>query len=153
MLLEIRKAQLVDVPEIRRLINEYAELELMLFRSLTDLYGSIRDFFVGVDGERIVGCCALAIIWSDLGELRSLAVSKEFQGKGIGRALVVSVLQEAKQLGLSQVFTLTLEKGFFEHLGFKEVSMDSLPMKVWSDCVRCPKQANCDEIALVYPCL
>ena len=34
-------------------------------------------------------------------------------------------------------------------LGFAVVEKDSLPLKVWSDCVRCPKRDGCDEIAMV----
>jgi amino-acid N-acetyltransferase len=71
------------------------------------------------------------------------------QAKGVGRALVTATLDKAQQLGVAKVFALTLEPGFFEKLGFVTVSRESLPMKVWSDCARCPKQDECDEVALV----
>ena len=145
----IRNARLDDVPAIRDLINEHAERGRMLFRSLANLYESLRDFKLYETDGQIVGCCALQIIWSDLAEIKSLAVSQDHQRRGIGAQLVQSVVEEARQLRLPQVFTLTLERDFFAHQGFRKVSMESLPLKVWSDCVRCPKQDKCDEIAMM----
>ncbi len=101
-----------------------------------------------MDG-RIVGCCALTIIWSDLGEIKSLAVAGSEKGKGIGRRLVAAAVDQAKRLGLPRVFALTLEPQFFERVGFTVVPKEQLPMKVWSDCARCPKQHECDEIAVI----
>ena len=147
----IRKARLDDVPAIRTLINSHAELGAMLFRSLADLYDSLRDFVVYQQDDRIIGCCALTIIWSDLAEVRSLAVRPESLGQGIGSALVQAVIEEARQLKLPGLFTLTLKPDFFTRLGFTSVDKDTLPMKVWSDCIRCPKQDHCDEIALTLP--
>ena len=145
----IRNARLDDVPVMRELINSHAERDRMLFRSLADLYDSIRDFKLYELEGQIVGCCALQIVWADLAEIKSLAVSDDYQGRGIGKALVQAVIVEARQLHLPEIFTLTLEKEFFEKSGFRQVAMDSLPMKVWSDCVHCPKQDNCDEIAML----
>ncbi|MCF7958486.1 MAG: N-acetyltransferase, partial [Phycisphaerae bacterium] len=142
--------QLSDVPAIRDLINMHAEEGRMLFRSMADLYESIRDFKVYEGDGKVLGCCALPIIWADLAEVKSLAVLKGYQGKGIGAALVKVVVQEARQLKLPKIFTLTLEEGFFLKLGFQKVTMDSLPMKVWSECIHCSKQDQCDEIALIY---
>jgi len=145
----IRNAQVTDVPSIRDLINEYAEQGRMLFRSLEDLYQSLRDFQVCQQDSQIVGCCCLHIYWSDLAEIKSLAVSPGYQGRGIGRALIEAAVQQARILKLPKLFTLTLEPDFFEKMGFTHIRMDSLPYKVWSDCLRCPKQDNCDEIAML----
>jgi amino-acid N-acetyltransferase len=147
--MEICDAVIEDVPVIRELINRHAEREKMLFRSLANLYGSLRDFMVCHDQGRVVGCCALSIVWADLAEVRSLAVDENYQKRGIGRLLVTQAVQHAKELHMPGVFTLTLEPGFFEKLGFKRVAMDQLPHKVWSDCVYCPKKDHCDEVALV----
>jgi len=146
----IRNARPDDVPAIRELINSYAELGQMLFRSLAELYGSLRDFKLYEHEGQVVGCCALTIIWADLAELRSLAVKGAYQGRGVGSALVRTMLEDARQLHLPKVFILTLEEEFFGKLGFAKVPMSSLPMKVWSDCINCPKQDQCDEIAMVY---
>lgn len=145
----IRDARLDDVPAIRDLINSHAELERMLFRSLASLYESIRDFKVCEIAHEVVGCCALQIVWADLAEVKSLAVKESYQGRGVGSSLVDGVLENARSLKLPAVFTLTLEEEFFVKLGFSRVSKDSLPMKVWSDCVRCPKQNHCDETAMI----
>ncbi|MBN1763854.1 MAG: N-acetyltransferase [Sedimentisphaerales bacterium] len=145
----IRTARLDDVPVIRELINHYAEQGKMLFRSQSDIYESLRDFkLYELDGV-VVGCCGLRIIWADLAEIISLSVNENYQGRGIGRALVQACLEEARQLHLPRVFTLTLERAFFEKSGFSVVPMKTLPLKVWSDCVRCPKQDCCDEIAMI----
>lgn len=145
----IRNARLDDVEAIRQLINAHAELDRMLFRSQADLYESLRDFKVAeVDGQ-VVGCCALQIIWADLAEVKSLAVQEGCQGRGIGVALLDAVIEQAQKLHLPRIFCLTLEMNFFEKKGFRNVAMDSLPLKVWSDCVRCSKQDCCDEIAMM----
>lgn len=147
--MKIRNAKISDVKGICNLISSHAEFERMLFRSLADLYENIQQFKVADDGSgEPVGCCALQVIWEELGEIKSLAVDKSFAGKGIGRSLVNGCIEEAKELGLKTVFTLTLEPEFFEKCGFKRIKMDSLPMKVWSDCAKCSKQDQCDEIAL-----
>ena len=145
----IRNARIDDVPAIRDLINYHAELGLMLFRSPANLYDSIRDFKVCEEHGEIVGCCAMAIMWADLAEIRSLSVDPDYQGKGIGSALVEASLEEARQLRIPKVFALTLEEGFFVQFGFERVPKESLPMKVWSDCIACPRQDHCDEIAMV----
>jgi len=146
----IRNATVSDATAIRELINAYAELDRMLFRSQAEIYQAIRDFQVYESDGRVVGCCALQVYWSDLGEIKSLAIEKGYQGRGIGSGLVRAALAEARRLGLPRVFALTLEREFFERLGFRATPMESLPLKVWSDCIRCPKQDRCDEVALVH---
>jgi len=145
----IRPATIHDVPRIQEIINSHAELGKMLFKSYAQLYEDLRDFGVcEVDGE-VIGCTALTIIWADLAEIRSLAVDDKFRGKGVGRSLVEWTVSEARRLGIRRLFALTYEQTFFEKLGFEVVPKDNLPLKVWSDCVRCPKREGCDEIAVV----
>lgn len=145
----IRPATIHDVPRIQEIINSHAELGKMLFKSYAQLYEDLRDFGVcEVDGD-VIGCAALTIIWADLAEIRSLAVDDRFRGRGVGRSLVEWTVSEARRLGIRRLFALTYEQGFFEKLGFEVVQKDTLPLKVWSDCVRCPKREGCDEIAVV----
>ena len=145
----LRTATIHDVPSIQAIINSHAELGKMLFKNLAQLYEGIRDFAVfEVDGK-IVGCVGLTIIWADLAEVRSLAVESRFIGRGIGRQLVQWTVDEARRLGIRKLMALTYEQVFFEKLGFEVVPKESLPLKVWSDCVRCPKRGHCDEIAMV----
>ena len=148
--MEIRNAIVSDVPAINAIISSYAQLDRMLFRSHADIYENLQQFKVAVDGEKAVGCSALQVVWADLAEIKSLSVAKSFAGKGIGKQLVAAHLAEARKLGLEKVFALTLEPGFFEKIGFKSVTKDALPMKVWSDCAKCSKQDQCDEVALIY---
>ena len=145
----IRNARLQDVPSIHEIVNSHAQLGKMLFKSYAQLYEDLRDFAVyELDGE-VVGCCALGIIWADLAEVRSLAVDSDFIGRGIGRQLVEWCIDEARRLQIRRLMSLTYERVFFEKLGFIVVDKDTLPLKVWTDCVRCPKRDNCDEIAMV----
>lgn len=145
----IRAATVHDVPRICEIINAHAERGRMLFKSYAQLYEDLRDFAVVERDREIVGCCALTIIWADLAEVRSLAVDVKFMGQGIGRQLVQWAIEEARRLHIRRLFALTYEQGFFAKLGFVVVEKDTLPLKVWSDCVRCPKRDGCDEIAVV----
>lgn len=149
----VRPARLTDVGAIHAIINSHAELGKMLFKSYAQLYEDIRDFAVAeatIDGKpKIVGCVAVGIIWADLAEVRSLAVADGFIGKGIGRKLVEWCLADARKTGIRKLMSLTYEQQFFERLGFVVVTKESLPLKVWTDCVKCPKNQNCDEIAMI----
>jgi amino-acid N-acetyltransferase len=145
----IRPATIHDVPRMQEIVNSHAELGRMLFKSLAQLYETLRDHAVYEEEGEVVGVTALALIWSDLAEVRSLAVDQRFQGRGIGKQLVRWCIDEARRLGIRRVMSLTFEQAFFEKLEFVVVEKDSLPLKVWSDCVRCPKRDGCDEIAMV----
>ncbi|MEM6458215.1 MAG: N-acetyltransferase [Planctomycetota bacterium] len=147
----IRRATIRDVPAMARIINDAAEFGLMLPKSLAALYENVREFHVAEDpsSQDVVGVCGLSVIWADLGELVSLAVAPSQRGRGLGRALAEACIQEARQLALRRVMTLTYEQRFFERLGFAVVDRQSLPLKVWADCVRCPKNQVCDEIAMI----
>lgn len=144
----IRKARIPDAKAIHKLLITYAQQELMLSRSLPDIYELIRSFYVyEVDGE-VLGTVSLHICWEDLAEVRSLAVAGHQMKKGIGRQLVQACLEEARELGLKKVFALTYQPGFFEKMGFHYIEKAELPQKIWSDCVKCPKFPDCDEIAM-----
>jgi amino-acid N-acetyltransferase len=145
----IRPATLSDVPRIREIINSHAELGKMLFKNYAQLYEDVRDFAVFVEGGEVVGCVAVGIIWADMAEVRSLAVDDDHRGRGIGKQLVQWCVADARRLGIRKLMSLTYEQGFFEKLGFAVVDKSTLPLKVWSDCVRCPKNLHCDEIAMV----
>jgi len=147
--MNIRSAKISDVEAINVLISSYAERDRMLFRSMADIYENLQCFSVAELDGQVVGCCSLEIIWSDLAEIKSLAVGEASKQKGVGRMLVAAAAEQALALGVPRVFALTLEPEFFVKSGFEIVEKEALPMKVWSDCARCPKQQNCDEIAVV----
>jgi len=144
------KARISDVPQMHKLINYFADKGDMLARSLSEIYENIRDYFVVRQGERVIACVALHISWSDLAEIKSLAVTEDSQRKGIGDQLIEACLREAKELGISTVFCLTYKPAFFEKFGFSQVDKAELPHKVWGECYRCPKFPDCDEVALIY---
>jgi amino-acid N-acetyltransferase len=145
----IRQATIHDVPQMQAIINSHAELGKMLFKSYAELYENLRDFAVYELGGAVVGCVGLAIIWADMTEIRSLAVAREHMGRGIGRRLVEWCIDEARRLQIRKIMSLTYERAFFEKFGFVVVAKENLPLKVWSDCVKCPKRDGCDEIAMV----
>ncbi|AYK15014.1 N-acetyltransferase [Methanosarcina flavescens] len=145
----IRKARVDDVVVMKQIINTYSKEELMLARSLSEMYENIRDYYVcEIDGE-VVGCCALHVVWEDLAEILALAVNPECARKGIGTKLVLACLEDAENLGMKEVFALTYVPEFFETLGFKIIDKNSLPRKIWSGCLRCPKFPDCNEIAVL----
>jgi len=145
----LRKAQIRDVKDIQKLLTFYANSGVMLSRSLSELYESVRDFYICEENGKLLGACALHIMWEDLAELRSVAVAEEAGRQGIGTRLVQSCLDEARQLGLKKVFCLTYKPDFFAKFGFRVVDKSELPHKVWRDCINCVKFPDCDEIAMV----
>jgi len=147
--LKIKKAKISDIRQIHKFVNEFARKEEMLPRSLNDLYENMRDIYIYEDKGKMKGVCALHVLWEDLAEIRSLAVSKDAQGKGVGRRLLKVCLKEAKQLGLKRVFALTYQPEFFRKAGFKDVDKTKLPQKIWGECLRCPKFPECDEDAVI----
>jgi amino-acid N-acetyltransferase len=145
----VRRARIPDAKAIHKLLITYAKDGMMLSRSLSEIYEAIRDFYVceGSDGT-VVGTVCLHICWEDLAEVRSLAVTEESSGRGIGRQLVEKCLEEARALGLKRVFALTYKPLFFQKLGFGEIEKAELPHKIWSDCIKCAKFPECDETAV-----
>jgi len=145
----IRKARIKDVRDIQSLINRFAKKDEMLPRSLNEIYENIRDFFVCIDKGKIVGVSAIHVLWEDIAELRSIAVLQEYQGKGIGKMLLRHCIDEARRLGVKKVFALTYNPEFFRDSGFKDIDKNSLPQKIWRDCLKCPRFPECDEVAVI----
>jgi len=146
----LKKAKISDATQMHKLINYFADKGDMLPRPLSEIYENIRDYFVIREGERVVACASLHITWSDLAEIKSVAVAEDSQRKGIGNRLIEACLNEAKELGIPTVFCLTYRPSFFERFGFSQLDKMELPQKVWNECYRCPKFPNCDEIALIH---
>ena len=145
----VRKARLSDIKKIQKLVNFYAKKDEMLPLALNDLYDRLRDFYVYERNGKIAGCGALHICWEKLGEIRSLAVRKSGQRKGIGKKIIKECLKEAKALGLEKVFVLTYKPEYFRQFGFKDIDKYQLPHKIWTDCVKCVHFPDCTEDALI----
>mgnify|MGYP001809587788 FL=1 len=145
----IRNAQLADASAISRITEGYAGEGIMLKRPVENIIEHIRDFFVADYNGRVIGCCAIAFYTVKLAEIRSLAVLDEFRSKGIGRLLVEKAEAVLTEEGVKEVFVLTLNPGFFNKMGYKQVEKEYFPQKIWRDCTNCPKLMACDEIAMV----
>jgi len=150
--LVVEKAKISDAPQIHKLANHFAQKGVMLPRALSEIYENIRDFFVIRDGEKVIAAVALHVYWSDLAEVRGLAVAEEKQNQRLGAKLIEACINEARELGIPQAFCLTYRASFFERQGFKRVDKAELPRKIWSECYRCPKFPDCDEVAMIYSC-
>ena len=148
--MKIEKAKISDAIQMHKLINHLADKGEMLARPLSEIYENIRDYFVVKQGERVIACAALHVNWSDLAEIRSVAVAEDSQRQGIGDQLVEACLKEARELGIPTVFCLTYKPAFFEKAGFSQIDKMELSHKVWSECYRCSKFPNCDEVALIF---
>jgi len=145
----IRKAQIADVKDIQKLLMTFANRGDMLSRSLSELYESLRDFYVVEEGGVLLGAAALHIVWEDLAEVRSVAVVEDAGRKGIGSRLVQACISEAREIGLKRIFCLTYKPEFFAKHGFRLVDKAELPHKVWGDCIKCAKFPDCDENAMI----
>jgi amino-acid N-acetyltransferase len=146
---ELRRARVGDVAAIHKLINSFADRDQMLPRSLNELYEHLRDYFVIENGGEVVACCALHVTWSDLAEVKCLAVREDHQRKRLGCQLVEACLSDARGLSVPRVFVLTYIPRYFERFGFHTVEKNELPQKVWSECIRCPKFPDCGEVSMV----
>lgn len=144
----IRKAKVSDVKQIHKLLSDWSDKGRLLARSLSELYDCVRDYYVAAPADDVLGVCALHVCWEDLAEIRSLAVRHDATRQGIGSGLVRRCLDEARELGLARVFALTYEPEWFARFGFQRVEKNSLPHKIWGDCIRCPKYPECDEVAV-----
>ena len=146
-----RTATFRDVESIHKIVNAYAEQGLMLARSRNSIYETLRDFVLAEDQGEVVGVGALHLVWDELAEIRAMAISPDYAGKGIGYKIVQQLMEDARKLGVKTLLTLTYQPGFFAKSGFYEVPKEQLSQKVWKDCINCSKFPNCDEIAMVRP--
>lgn len=144
----IRRAVLADAQPILELVNGLALEQIMLPRSPGSVIENIRDFVVAEEGGRFVGCGALHVVWTDLAEIRSIAVVPEHHKRGFGRLMAERLVADAEELGVARLFAFTYAPGFFRKLEFEVVEHASLPHKVFGDCRNCPKFMACDEIAM-----
>lgn len=149
-MIKISKAKINDVEQIIQLINDHAQIGLMLFRSRDEILQNLRDYYVAHSQSRVVAVGSLHIYTDRLSEIKALSVARDFQHQGIASRLVKRCLKEARDLGLKSVFALTYVQPFFEKLGFILSDKNKLPEKIWKECNNCSKKDNCDEICMEY---
>lgn len=147
-MIEVRNAVLKDIDQVYKLVNQYADEELLLPRTRESLIINIQSIFVAEEKGEVLGVACLAILGQDMAEVRSLAVDEKAQGRGIGKILVERIIEETKRLGISKLISLTYQVIFFEKCGFEIINKEEMPQKVWTDCIHCPKFPACDEVAM-----
>jgi amino-acid N-acetyltransferase len=146
---KIRPAKHADIDTIVRMIAHYAAQGLMLPRSHRALTDALRNYVVADSDGEVVGCGGLEQYSGSTAEIFGLATSPDRSARGTGSAIVQALIAKARDEKISHVFALTLAPAFFRKMGFRTVQHSDLPMKVWKDCIACPKYGNCDEIAMV----
>ncbi len=144
-----RRATFDDVENIHKLLNAYAKEGLMLPRSRNSIYENLRDYVIAVEKGQLLGCGALHFVWNRLAEIRSLAIAPDHKAKGIGRNIVKLLEEEGIEKGAKMFFTLTYQPGFFAKCDYIETAKETMPQKVWKECVYCPQYPHCDELAFV----
>ncbi|MFD3703018.1 amino-acid N-acetyltransferase [Nocardia sp. NPDC058658] len=131
----VRRARTSDVPEIKRLVDEYAG-RILLEKNLVTLYESVQEFWVAELDGQVVGCGALHVLWADLGEVRTVAVDPVVKGRGVGGAVVEHLVTVARELQLQRVFVLTFEVDFFGRHGFVEIDGTPVTAEVYAEMCR-----------------
>lgn len=145
-----KKALLSDIPAMQALVEPEIQSGVILYRSDDEIATNIRSYTLAMEGEKLVGFCALHIHSPNLAEIRSMIIDQEYRGHNIGSTLVAKVCDEGRGLGLREVLSLTYQRAFFERLGFIEIPKESIPEhKIWADCIKCKHFPICNEVSLI----
>jgi amino-acid N-acetyltransferase len=148
--MKIRPAKVSDVKEMHKIVEFYANNKEMLHRSLNSIYENIQEYVVVENEEgKIAACGALHVSWEDLAEIKALAVSEKYKGQGIGRKIVHKLQKNAEELGIMKVFALSFKPDFFIKLGYKVIPKETLPHKIWNECINCHLFPDCGEVPLL----
>ncbi|HUE34872.1 MAG TPA: amino-acid N-acetyltransferase [Mycobacterium sp.] len=131
----VRRARTSDVPAIKQLVDTYAG-KILLEKNLVTLYEAVQEFWVAELAGDVVGCGALHVLWSDLGEIRTVAVDPATTGHGVGRSIVNQLLEVARELQLKRLFVLTFETEFFGRHGFTEIEGTPVTAEVFEEMCR-----------------
>jgi amino-acid N-acetyltransferase len=148
VLVEVRRARTADVRGIQALVDANTADRRLLEKATVTLYEDVQEFFVAVDGERVVGCGALHVLWEDLAEVRTLAVAPAVQGRGIGAALLTRLVEHARELGVRRLFCLTFEVDFFARHGFVPVQEAIVDPAVQAQMLQSPDEGVAEFLDL-----
>jgi amino-acid N-acetyltransferase len=133
----VRRARTADVRSIRQLVDQYAAQRILLSKEMVTLYEDVQEFWVAEEpAGSIIGCGALHVMWEDLAEVRTLATHPDWLDRGIGHAVLSTLLEVARDLGISRVFCLTSEVDFFKRHGFEVVEGSVVPPEVYAELLR-----------------
>ena len=150
----VRRARTSDVAQIQRLVDPYVRDKILLGKDTVVFYEAVQEFRVAVtpDGT-LIGCGALHVIWEDLGEVRTLAASVEWRGRGVGHALLERLEDDARELGLSRLFCLTFEVDFFGRHGFEDMGEETVDPHIYEQLLLSPDEGVAEflDLARVKP--
>jgi amino-acid N-acetyltransferase len=119
----IERATINDLPEVLNLLERHN-------LPLDGIRDHIDSMVVARDGERIMGVAA-AELYADGALLRSIAVDRTVQGKGVGHQLTEAVLHIAEEHDLDTMFLLTTTaERFFPRFGFELITRAEVPATV-----------------------
>ena len=150
----IRRAKTSDIKAIAQLVQPLVQSGVLLGKDLVVLFESVQEFMVAVDEQdRVLGCGALHVFWEDLAEVRTLAVTPEHKKQGIGHDLLDALEDEARRLGVAQLFCLTFEVDFFAQHGFDIEKSPLVDPDVYIELVRSPDEGVAEflDLARVKP--
>ena len=135
--IKIRPAKTADISAIADLCGPLIQSRVLLGKERVELYEAVQEFLVAEDvSGKVIGCGALHVMWEDLGEVRTLAIAENQQGKGIGKQILQGLLERAKAIGLKRIFCLTFEVEFFTKLGFEPISETPVDPEVYAELIR-----------------
>ena len=134
--MEIRPARTSDIKGIRQLIDSYAPQGRLLSKETVTLYESVQEFTVAVEGDQVVGCGALHVMWEDLAEVRTVAVAENLRGKGVGHQILDSIIARAQAIGVKRIFCLTFETKFFGRHGFEVIEGTPVEPEIYKELLR-----------------
>jgi len=134
--MEIRPARTSDIKGIRLLIDSYAPQGRLLSKETVTLYESVQEFTVAIEGDQVVGCGALHILWEDLAEVRTVAVADTMRGKGVGHQILDSIIERAQNIGVQRIFCLTFETEFFGRHGFEVIEGTPVNPEIYAELLR-----------------
>jgi amino-acid N-acetyltransferase len=135
-MIEVRPARTSDIKAIHKLIVDFASGGRMLQKETVTLYESVQEFVVAVEDGQVVGCGALHVLWEDLAEVRSVAITETLRGNGIGNQILERIIERARELGLSRIFCLTFETKFFGRHGFEEIQGTPVEPEVYTQLLQ-----------------
>jgi len=134
--MEIRPARTSDIRGIRQLIDSYAPQGRLLSKETVTLYESVQEFTVAVEGDQVVGCGALHVMWEDLAEVRTVAVAENLRGKGVGHQILDFIIARAQTIGVKRIFCLTFETMFFGRHGFEVIEGTPVEPEIYNELLR-----------------
>jgi amino-acid N-acetyltransferase len=145
----VRPARTSDIPFIQGLVEPLVQQRILLGKDLVVFYEAVQEFRIAVDADGTpIGCGALHVMWQDLAEVRTLAVSPEWLGKGVGHAILDKIEADAIALGLSRLFCLTFEVAFFERHGFSAISDEIVGPDIMVELSRSPDEGIAEFLDL-----